>query len=145
VLALLCLVVAISDGDTLTVRCGEPGHLVPMKVRVVSIDAPEGRQAFGQRSRQHLARLCHGQMAELQAEGQDRYGRTLAHVRCAGSDIAAAQVQAGLAWVYTPHAQRYPELAALQRQARTSHTGLWSQKRPLAPWDYRRQHSQREH
>ena len=44
--ALLCLVIAISDGDTLTVRCGTPGAWRPQRVRVVAIDAPESRQAF---------------------------------------------------------------------------------------------------
>ena len=136
--ALLCLVIAISDGDTLTVRCGTPGAWRPQRVRVVGIDAPESRQAFGQRARQNLARLCFRQQAALRTLGHDDYGRTLAHVRCQGQDVGTAQVRAGLAWVYTPQAKRYPHLVALQRQARASQTGLWSQPRPQAPWDYRR-------
>ena len=138
--ALLCLVIANSDGDTLTVRCGTPGAWRPQRVRVVAIDAPESRQAFGQRARQNLARLCFRQQAALRTLGHDDYGRTLAHVRCQGQDVGTAQVRAGLAWVYAPQAQRYPHLVALQRQARASQTGLWSQPRPQAPWDYRRRH-----
>ena len=75
--ALLCLVIAISDGDTLTVRCGTPGAWRPQRVRVVAIDAPESRQAFGQRARQNLARLCFRQQAALRTLGHDDYGRTL--------------------------------------------------------------------
>lgn len=41
---LLCLVVAISDGDTLTARCGEPGAYQQVKVRLSEIDAPEKTQ-----------------------------------------------------------------------------------------------------
>lgn len=141
--SLFCLVVAISDGDTLTVRCGTPGEYRSQRVRIVSIDAPESKQAFGQRARQNLAQLCFRQQAMLRTAGHDTYGRLLAHVRCGGRDVAAEQVRAGLAWVYTPHASRYPELAALQRKARAAQVGLWSQKRPQPPWDYRRRHAQR--
>ncbi|MBS0291882.1 MAG: thermonuclease family protein [Proteobacteria bacterium] len=138
--ALICLVVAIHDGDTLTARCGSPGAWRRERVRIAAIDAPESRQAFGQRARQNLAQLCFRQQAHLYRLGHDHYGRTLAQVRCQGRDVAAAQVGSGLAWVYAPQAARHPDLVALERQARQRRTGLWSQKRPLAPWDYRRQY-----
>lgn len=137
---MLCLVVAISDGDTLTARCGSAGGYQQIKVRIAAIDAPESRQAFGHKSRQHLAQLCHRQLATLHPVDRDSYGRTVAHVRCGNRDAAAAQVRAGMAWVYTQYAGAQPELLPLQRSAQASRTGLWSQKRPLAPWDYRRRH-----
>ena len=138
--ALLCLVVAIHDGDTLSARCGAPGAWRQERVRIAVVDAPESRQAFGQRARQNLARLCFRQQARLYRLGHDSYGRTLTHVRCQGQDVATAQVRAGLAWVYAPQAKQHPRLVALQRQARANGQGLWAQKRPLAPWDYRRQY-----
>ena len=52
----------------------------------------------------------------------------------------AAQVGAGMAWVYTPYASAHPHLARLQQQARASRKGLWAQPRPLAPWSYRQRH-----
>ena len=137
---MFCLVVAISDGDTLTARCGAPGAYRPIKVRIAAIDAPETKQAFGTRSKQHLAQLCFRQKARLQPLTRDDYGRTVANVQCAGKDVAAAQVAAGMAWVYTPYASNYLHLAPLQRSAQAQHAGLWSQKRPLAPWDYRHRH-----
>ena len=57
-----------------------------------------------------------------------------------GTDVATAQVSAGLAWVYVPYARQHPQLLALQRQAKASRTGLWSQSRPLAPWTYRQRY-----
>ena len=141
VTTLLCLVIAISDGDTLTARCGQAGAYRPLKVRIAAIDAPESKQAFGLRSKQNLARLCFKQQATLQPLQKDDYGRTVANVRCSGQDVAAAQVNAGLAWVYTPYAKQHPQLAPLQQRAQAQHVGLWSQKRPQAPWTYRhRQH-----
>jgi len=138
--SLLCLVVAISDGDTLTARCGAAGAYQQVKVRIAAIDAPESRQAFGQKSRQHLAQLCFRQRATLQPVDEDSYGRMVAQVHCAGKDVAAAQVAAGMAWVYTPYAQQHPQLQPLQQRARSQRLGLWSQKRPLAPWTYRQRH-----
>lgn len=41
---LFCLVVAVSDGDTLTARCGQPGSYQEVKVRLAEIDAPECRR-----------------------------------------------------------------------------------------------------
>lgn len=39
-----CLVVGISDGDTLTARCGRLGAYEEVKVRIAAIDAPERAQ-----------------------------------------------------------------------------------------------------
>ena len=138
---LLCLVVAIADGDTLTARCGPPGAYHQLQVRVAAIDAPERRQAFGQRACQQLATLCFRQQARIQPLSQDAYGRAVADVQCRGQDAGQAQVRAGMAWVYTAYAQGHPQLAPLQRQARGQRLGLWSQPRPVAPWVYRHRYA----
>ena len=64
---LFCLVVAVSDGDTLTARCGRPGAYQQLKVRVAAIDAPELGQAHGQASRRQLVQLCMGERARILA------------------------------------------------------------------------------
>ena len=139
--ALLCLVIAVSDGDTLTARCGAAHAPLQLKVRIAAIDAPESRQAFGPQARKNLVQLCLRQRARIQVLEKDRYGRNVANVRCGDTDVASAQVRAGLAWVYTPYARQHPHLVPLQRQARASHIGLWSQRRPLAPWTYRQRYT----
>ncbi|MCZ2104962.1 MAG: thermonuclease family protein [Comamonadaceae bacterium] len=138
--ALFCLIVAVGDGDSLTARCNAQA---PERVRIAAIDAPELRQAWGRRARQQLAALCLGQRAEIQPQGRDVYGRTLAQVRCRGRDVASEQVHAGLAWVHPSQVAGHPQLAATAEQARRNHTGLWSQQRPVAPWNYRRRHPPR--
>lgn len=57
--ALICLVIAIAigDGETLTARCEAANGMENIKVRLAEIDAPEKGQAFGARSKQHLAEL----------------------------------------------------------------------------------------
>ncbi|RYY19600.1 MAG: thermonuclease family protein, partial [Cytophagaceae bacterium] len=61
---LLCLVVGVSDGDTLKARCGQPGAYEQVTIRLAEIDAPEKSQPFGQRSKDHLSDLCFGKQAE---------------------------------------------------------------------------------
>ena len=69
----------------------------------VDIDAPESKQAFGQRSKQSLADLCFGKAAKLEGDSKDQYGRTLARVYCDGIDTNAEQVRRGMAWVYVQY------------------------------------------
>lgn len=88
---LLCLVVAISDGDTLKARCGEAGHYEQVTVRLAEIDTPDKRQAFGARSKESLSRLCFRQWATIRPATRARYGRTVARVECHAADASAEQ------------------------------------------------------
>lgn len=136
--ALICLVVGISDGDTLTARCGEPGAYERVKVRLAAIDAPEKAQPWGQRSRQYLGRLCFQQEAKITQHSKDRYGRTVADVECRGQDAGAAQVRAGLAWYYVRYGRGYEHLQPLEAEARAAGRGLWADREPVAPWEWRK-------
>ncbi len=131
-----CLVVGISDGDTLTARCGVPGSYQQVKVRLAEIDAPEKAQAFGHRSKEALSDLCFHVVAEVHSEGTDRYGRTIARVTCRGRDASAAQLQSGMAWVFTRYAKD-PALPPLEREARAARAGLWRDAEPVPPWERR--------
>ncbi len=139
---LICLIAGISDGDTLTARCPTEDADHPykqVKVRLSAIDAPESRQPFGEKSRQHLAQLCFQRQARITPRATDRYKRTVADVECQGQDAGQAQVQAGMAWVYTQYAKGYTALPALEQEARAKRAGLWADQEPVAPWEWRRQ------
>lgn len=81
---LLCLVVAITDGDTLKVRCGQEGAYEQVTIRLAEIDSPERKQSFGNRSKDALGALCHEAIATIKPQTKDRYGRTVARVECKG-------------------------------------------------------------
>lgn len=134
---LICLVIAISDGDTLTARCGEAGAYHQVKVRLAEIDAPEKGQPFSEESRQNLARIYHQQAASIRSIGTDRYGRTLARVECQGTDANAEQVYAGLAWVYDQYVTD-KSLYRAQDEAKRQRLGVWSDPAPIPPWKWRR-------
>ena len=126
-------VIGIADGDTLTVLVDRQ----PVKIRLANIDAPENGQAFGQRSKQSLSELCWQKDATYQVQDIDRYGRTVAIVSCDGVDVNRAQVERGMAWVYTKY-NRDPDLPGLQEQAKVERRGLWADPSPVPPWEWRK-------
>lgn len=132
-----CLVVGISDGDTIAVRCGKPGAYRMTKVRVSAIDAPERRQAFGRSAREALAGLCFREYARITTVDTDRYGRKVADVECKGEDVGRFMVSRGLAWVYDQYARGHEYLYPLQEEAKSERRGLWQDKQPIAPWIWR--------
>lgn len=131
-----CIVVSITDGDTLTAMCDHQ----QVKIRLAEIDAPEKKQAFGQRSKQSLAELCFQKQAEIRPQTKDRYHRTVARVICEGTDANAEQVRRGMAWVYDRYVKD-KSLYALQDEARVRKVGIWSDADPVPPWEWR--HSKR--
>ncbi len=143
-------VVAVADGDTITVLdAANEQH----KVRIAGIDAPEKRQAFGERSKQSMARMVFGHHVQVDWKKSDRYGRLIGKVfapqeSCRSEacpktlDVGLAQIASGLAWHYKKYErEQAPEdrgvYAQTESLAQTRKTGLWSESLPVAPWDFR--------
>ena len=143
-------VVGVTDGDTITVL---DAAKVQHKIRVAGIDAPEKKQAFGQVSKENLSRLVFDKEVDIEWTKLDRYKRIVGKVLVASPNCASAcsrsfdaglsQVSAGLAWWYRKYAKEQPaddlpkyEEAELGAQSR--HQGLWGDKSPIAPWDWRK-------
>ena len=140
--AFLCLVVGISDGDTLTARCptGDAAHpFSQVKVRLAEIDAPESGQPYGRRSKELLSSLCYRVEASIRQTATDRYGRMVARVECRGQDANLEMVKAGLAWAYTKY-QTDPQFPKAELVARQAGVGMWADNTPAAqtsPWMFR--------
>lgn len=144
-------VVVVVDGDTLVVRDDRAAR---HEVRIAGIDAPEIRQAFGVRSRSHLAELVYGKRVSVAWYKRDRYGRLIAEVTVGGPapcsappcpavvDAGQAQIAVGLAWHDKLHLDEQNVESRLrysraEMSARAQRLGLWSATAPLAPWHYR--------
>ncbi len=133
-------VVAIADGDTLTAL---DERKVQHKIRLAGIDAPEKRQAYGQRSRQSLADLVFNRVVQIELGKKDRYGREIGKVMLDGQDINLELLRLGLAWHYKAYEREQSVedralYAQAEEQARARRMGLWRDDQPLAPWAYRR-------
>lgn len=126
-------VVSIADGDSITVLSDG----VQVKIRLVGIDAPERKQPFGTRAKEHLASLVHEKEVTIETAGQDRYGRTLGTVFVGGRNINHAMVESGFAWQYVQYSLD-KRLMILEHDAREFRRGLWADPEPVPPWLWRK-------
>ncbi|ESQ81253.1 hypothetical protein AEYBE204_02640 [Asticcacaulis sp. YBE204] len=69
-----------------------------------------------------MHRLIDGNAVRCEPEGEDRYGRTLARCFVGDTDIAAAQVRAGLAVAYRRYSDRY---VREEEAAQAARRGAW--------------------
>ena len=128
-------VTAIKDGDTFEVLFDGEAE----RVRLAEIDCPESQQAFGQRAKQFASDLCFGKTVTVSAAGKrDRYGRVVGTVVTAGGvNVNEALVKAGYAWHYKSYSSN-AQLGVYENEARQKQLGLWADKNPTAPWEWRK-------
>ena len=134
-LELIGKVIKVSDGDTITLLTDDK---VSHKVRLNDIDAPEKKQPFGSKSRDNLASYIAGEIVTVRYKSKDRYGRVLGTIYFDNLDINLQQIKNGYAWVYKQYSKNqtyYKE----EQKARDLKKGLWIEKEPIAPWEFRKQ------
>ena len=128
-------VVRVADGDTVSILDQSNRQ---HKVRLYGIDTPERDQPFGLAARKALARRVADKKVGVVIVETDNYGRTVGTVYLDAMNINVAMVADGYAWWYRFYAPNNPELAASEKAARSQAIGLWSESRPIPPWDWRR-------
>ena len=131
-------VVKIADGDTITVL---DYHKVLHRIRLTGIDAPERKQAFGNRSRQSLSQLVFSKIVTVKTKKRDRYGRVLGKILINGTDVNKEQIRRGMAWhgyLRDQTATDRTAYAVVEKNARKEQRGLWVNPDPLPPWKWRK-------
>lgn len=132
-------VVGVADGDTITALDADK---VKHKIRLAGIDAPEKKQAFGNRSKESLSDLAFNRQASVDTTKKDRYGRNVGKVLIDGKDLNLVQIERGMAWFYrkyqreqSPNDQRLYEAA--ENAAKAEKRGLLCDADPMPPWVWR--------
>ena len=133
-------IISIADGDTVTLL---DANLRQHKIRLSGIDAPEKRQPFGNRSRLHLGTLVFGRQVTADCPKTDRYKRAVCRLEVDGIDANLDQVEAGMAWHYKAYTREQSpadrwRYAKAEDRAREARHGLWADRAPVAPWDFRK-------
>lgn len=128
-------VIGVKDGDTVELLMDGK----PQVVRLSNIDCPEKKQPFGNNAKQFVSDLCFGKMVKVSGNGKkDRNKRLIAEIILSdGKNINKELVKNGLAW----HFKRYSKdnsYDILERQAQKQKLGLWKDKNPIAPWNWRK-------
>tara|TARA_X000000368_G_scaffold393802_1_gene359816 strand:+ start:158 stop:664 length:507 start_codon:yes stop_codon:yes gene_type:complete len=140
-------VVRVIDGDTIQVK-DNLGH--KFKIRLLGIDTPEIKQAFGKESSDYLKSIVTGKKILIISKPDndkpytlDFYKRVLAKVILNGKDINLEMVKKGMAWHYKKYKNNQPfddqqSYNYAESEARKKNIGLWVEKDPLPPWSWRK-------
>lgn len=147
-------VVSITDGDTIHVLWEKQ----EIKVRLWGIDAPEKKQPFGSKAKQHLSDLIFGKVVYVEEKGKAGWERTLGIVHdwkgasvkdylkqpSSGLEsppvdvtVNEQMVRDGFAWWYESYAKHATNLKDAQEDAKANKRGLWADKNPIPPWEWR--------
>lgn len=137
-------VTKVWDGDTVVVQpaSGERSYTC----RLYGIDAPETPkkgvpgQPYGQASSVELRRMALGREVAVEFTGEQSHGRQVGIILLNGRDLNQEMVRRGYAWAYVrhlrrPHASTY---LAAEQEARQARRGLWRDRNPMPPWEFRR-------
>jgi endonuclease YncB( thermonuclease family) len=128
------VVYRVIDGDSLRIRTQEGREI---EVRLADIDAPERDQPYADRARDALTSLVLERSVEARFNDTDTYGRIVARLYAAGTDVSAEMLRRGLAWVYRDYV-RDRSLFAIEAEARAAGRGLWADAdTAIAPWEWR--------
>jgi endonuclease YncB( thermonuclease family) len=74
----------------------------------------------------------------------DRYKRYLCKINLNDTDINLEQIKRGLAWHYKQYQNDQSKIdkdtySRAEETAKLNRTGLWIDKQPTPPWEWRRQ------
>ncbi len=128
-------VIGIKDGDTFVLLIDGKEQVV----RFAHIDCPEKKQPFGSKAKQFVSEMCFGKYVTLVHDNKfDRNKRLIAEVILPdGTNLNKELVKIGLAWHFKKYSvdNSYAELESYARQAKV---GLWTDYKPIAPWEFRK-------
>jgi endonuclease YncB( thermonuclease family) len=110
---------------------------------LAGIDAPERQQPYGKVARQFLAKHIFKKQVCVRWYKRDKYQRLVGVIRLEGEDINLKLVKAGLAWHYKQYKNEQSKsdqvlYANAHKNAEQTKVGLWGDRRPIAPWLWRR-------
>lgn len=134
-------VIKVTDGDTVNVLTSDnETH----RIRLSGIDAPEKKQAFGNKSKQALTDDIDGKTVTVEYNKLDKYQRIVGKIMLDGKDVNLRQIQRGLAWHYKKYEKEQDVedrsiYANAEFVAQRDKLGLWADTNPTPPWDFRKQ------
>jgi len=137
----------VVDGDTVHVvnKSGKK-----FKVRLTGIDAPEKNQPYGLASTYQLKEVLIDEWVLLKSKPKngnlysiDRYNRVLAKIILDERDVNLFQLLSGYAWHFKRYKKKQSPIdresySQAELYAKKNKLGLWEEKKPIAPWNWRK-------
>ncbi len=132
----------IIDGDSLTVQIRSE----MVKVRLWGIDTPEYFQRYSKAAKKLTSQFVRNQTVQLEVKDWDKYGRMVAIVTMAdGRSLNEELLKNGLAWVHIYYCKEAicDRWYSYEKEARKKKIGLWHDRSPVPPWEWKRYHKKR--
>ena len=79
----------------------------------------------------------------VEFQKKDKYGRAVGKVVYNGTDVCLEQIKLGMAWHYKQYESEQSKedreiYAQAELSARANAIGLWKDKQPSPPWEFRK-------
>lgn len=133
-------VVEVIDGNTLKVISTENESY---RIVLLGIDCPELGQKYGDKAKKCLEKLALKKDVTVQLYGKDRWGNYIGVITTGENlDPRIQLLEEGLAW--TSETDSQSDLESTRTVAREKGKGIWKEKHPTPPWEYRKQQSMTE-
>lgn len=132
-------VVLVYEGDVISIE--GKNHKI-YSIHLQGIDAPDEKQSYFKKSKNRLADLILGKEVRVIVHKKADFDRYIGSVYFEGRDVGLTQIEDGMAWhykalSYEQSAEDRKRYALAEQKARADRKGLWEDKDPVAPWDFR--------
>lgn len=132
----------VSDGDSAKVKLRNGQEV---NVRFFGVDTPESewkgkwkQQAHSQKAKGFTKWLIHKKEVVVDFNGEGTYGRCVGEIFVNSKSVSKAIIESGHGWWYKQYAPKRLDLMEAQSEAKAKKLGLWVDKNPTPPWEYRR-------
>ena len=124
------------DGDSVILQQNGRNH----EIRLWGVDCPEYDQPYGAAAGKLTRKLAGNGLVRGEVKDNDSYGRVVGVLSRGTVNVNEELIRQGAAWVYSQYCRETicGEWRKLEAAARSQHLGLWHERRPTAPWKWRR-------
>jgi len=130
------VVTKVIDGDSLQITVNGK----KIETRLYGIDSPEYDQDSSKGAKKFVVNQVSGKQVTVYPQYKDSYGRLVAIISLKGKSLNYELVASGYAWVYPRYCKKAicSSWEEAQKKARKKRLGLWSEKKPVPPWRWKR-------
>ncbi len=126
-------VVGVSEGDAISVR--HKGRVV--RIRLRGVVCPAKGQPYFPEAKRFTTFMADNRDVVVKPLGTDGRGRTIADIILpGGKSLNQELLQEGLAW-WDRNNSKDQAMKDLQDIAQAGKRGLWSQDKPIPPWEWK--------
>lgn len=106
-------------------------------VRLRGVDAPEPDQPYGAGAVRCLNELVAGKVVRMSSDMRNRDGMLVSELYLDSAPVSKMLVERGCVWWDQASAPYDLPLGHIENSARKARRGLWVDRRPVPPWEWR--------